>query len=66
MTDHKNRNRVAKLRQERRSKGLCETNVWLPQIVRAAIDQAVQSGEFPSRRIAITHALERVFVNEEK
>ena len=33
-------------------------NVWVPGLLGAAIDEAVESGRFKSRQDAITHALE--------
>ena len=41
-------------------------NVWIPQALGAAIDQAVESGRFKSRQDAITHALEAAFVQKER
>jgi hypothetical protein len=66
MSDSKTRARVRRLRQSRRERGLTETNVWLPQEVRAAIDRAVETGSFPSRRMAIIHALTKEFANTEQ
>ena len=62
MTDVTTRQRVARLRQSRRERGETETNVWLPKEIRAAIDAAVDSGLYPSRRLAIADALKRVFI----
>lgn len=61
MPDEKSRARVARLRQSRRESGLSETNVWVPSEIREVIDQAVENGQFASRRLAIIHALEQVF-----
>ena len=33
-------------------------NVWVPGLLSAAIDEAVESGRFKSREAVITHALE--------
>lgn len=65
MTDVKSKQRVARLRRTRRERGLQETNVWIPEAVRSAIDQAVGAGKFPSRRVAITDALEKAFLKTE-
>lgn len=65
MSSTSNNQRVARLRQSRRERGLTETNVWVPQEVKAAIDRAVAAGEFPSRRQAIIYALESAFSTKE-
>jgi len=65
MTDVKSHQRVRRLRRNRQQDGLKETNVWLPEKVRDAIEQAVKKGEYPSRRVAITQALERQFLPAE-
>jgi hypothetical protein len=62
MTDIKSQRRVERLRRNRRERGLKETNVWLPESVRLAIEEAVTSGQYPSRRVAITTALEQQFL----
>jgi hypothetical protein len=54
--------RVKRLREARKASGERETNVWMPVQVQEAIDEAVQAGKFPNRRIAIIHALEAMFV----
>lgn len=59
--DTGNHNRVKKMRETRKKQGLIETNVWLPSEVRQAIDQKVTEGEFPTRRMAIIYALEKVY-----
>ncbi|WP_200879350.1 ribbon-helix-helix domain-containing protein [Microvirga sp. BSC39] len=41
-------------------------NVWIPGLLGAAIDQAVESGRFKSRQEAITHALEATFAQKER
>lgn len=66
MSDLKARQRVAKLRRSRKERGMRETNVWVPAVVQEAIDRAVIAGKFPSRRVAITSALERVFTEMEQ
>jgi len=65
MADAASRKRTQRLRQTRRERGDRETNVWLPREIGNAIDQAVESGHFPSRQVAITHALEAAFVRKE-
>jgi Arc/MetJ-type ribon-helix-helix transcriptional regulator len=40
-------------------------NVWVPQLIGAAIDEAVESGRFRSRQEAINHALAATFVRKE-
>ena len=40
-------------------------NVWVPELVGDAIDEAVESGRFKTRQEAITHALEAAFVHKE-
>jgi Arc/MetJ-type ribon-helix-helix transcriptional regulator len=40
-------------------------NVWVSHLVGTAIDEAVASGRYPSRQVAITHALEATFVRKE-
>jgi len=53
--------RVKRLREQRKASGEVETNVWVPAHLRTAIDQAVEAGKFPNRRLAIVHALEVAF-----
>ena len=65
MPDMKGIERVQRLRKARRERGDREMNVWVPQPIGAAIDEAVESGLFPSRQVAITHALEAAFVRKE-
>ncbi len=65
MADAASRKRAQRLRQTRRERGDRETNVWLPREIGNAIDQAVESGRYPSRQVAITHALEAAFVQKE-
>jgi hypothetical protein len=62
MADEKSHQRVKKLRKTRRERGLTETNVWLPESVRVAIERAVADGLYPSRRVAISTALEEKFL----
>jgi len=66
MADAASRKRAQRLRQTRRERGDRETNVWLPQEIGTAIDEAVDSGLFPSRQVAITHALAAIFIREER
>ena len=40
-------------------------NVWVPRLIGAAIDEAVERGCFKTRQDAITHALETTFVRKE-
>jgi hypothetical protein len=61
MQDVKSHARVQRFRKTRRERGLIETNVWIPESVREVIDQLVADGEYPSRRVAITQALEHKF-----
>jgi hypothetical protein len=61
MTDTKSHARVQRFRKTRRERGLVETNVWIPESVRQVIEQLVSEGKYPSRRVAITHALEKEF-----
>ena len=64
MADAASRKRAQRLRQTRRERGDRETNVWLPREIGTAIDEAVDSGLFPSRQVAITHALATFFEQE--
>ena len=57
---------VQRLRKVRRERGDREMNVWVPQPIGAAIDEAVQSGRFKSRQEAINHALAAAFVHKEQ
>ena len=66
MADAASRKRAQRLRQTRRERGDRETNVWLPREIGIAIDEAVERGLFPSRQVAITQALEAVFVRKER
>ncbi len=61
MTDIQSRVRVQRFRKTRRERGLVETNVWIPESVRRVIEQLVSEGKYPSRRVAITSALEKEF-----
>jgi hypothetical protein len=65
MADALSRQRVQRLRQSRRERGLKETNVWLEKTVDNAIDQAVESGRYPSRQVAISSALTAFFIHME-
>jgi hypothetical protein len=65
MADEASRKRTQRLRQTRRERGDRETNIWLPRELGAAIDQAVASGRYPSRQVAITRALEAAFFRKE-
>lgn len=65
MADAASRRRTQRLRQTRRERGDRETNIWLPRDLGCAIDKAVEDGIFPSRQVAITQALEAVFLRKE-
>jgi Arc/MetJ-type ribon-helix-helix transcriptional regulator len=41
-------------------------NVWVPQPIGAAIDDAVESGRFKTRQDAINHALAAIFIRKER
>jgi len=64
MPDPLSRQRVQRLRQARKDRGYRETNVWLTTEVDQKINEAVAKGHFPSRRVAITHALATYFSKE--
>ena len=66
MPDVKGIERVQRFRKSRRERGDKEVNVWIPGLLSTAIDEAVDSGLFPSRQVAITHALEAVFVRKDR
>jgi hypothetical protein len=65
MADELTRKRIQRLRQSRRERGFKEANIWLEREIDAAIDHAVESGRFPSRQVAITHALATVFIERD-
>ena len=52
MPDVKRTERVQRFRKSRRERGDREMNVWVPRLLGAAIDEAVESGRFkiPSGR----------------
>ena len=66
MPDVKGIERVQRLRKARRERGDREMNVWVPQLIGAAIDEAVESGRFKTRQEAINHALEATFIRKER
>ena len=66
MADAASRKRAQRLRQTRRERGDRETNIWLSREIGNAIDEAVESGLFPSRQIAITRALEAIFIRKDR
>ena len=66
MPDVKGIERVQRLRKARRERGDREMNVWVPQLIGAAIDQAVESGQFKTRQEVITHALEALFAQKDR
>ena len=57
---------VQRLRKARRERGDREMNVWVPQPIGSAIDEAVESGHFRSRQEAINHALAAIFIRKER
>jgi hypothetical protein len=65
MPDMKGIERVQRLRKTRRERGDREMNVWVPQPIGAAIDEAVESGRFKTRQEAINQALEAAFIRKE-
>jgi hypothetical protein len=65
MPDVKGIERVQRFRKSRRERGDREMNVWVPQLIGTAIDEAVESGRFKTRQDAINHALEAAFVRKE-
>jgi Arc/MetJ-type ribon-helix-helix transcriptional regulator len=66
MPDAKQIERVQRFRKSRRERGDREMNVWIPGLLGAAIDEAVENGRFKSRQEAITHALEATFAQKEQ
>ncbi len=66
MPDAKRTERVQRFRKSRRERGDKEMNVWVPGLLSAAIDQAVESGRFKSREAVITHALEAMFAQKDR
>ena len=66
MPDAKQAERVQRFRKARRERGDREMNVWVPGLLGAAIDQAVESGRFKSREAVITHALEAMFAQKDR
>ena len=66
MADVKGVERVQRFRKSRRERGDREMNVWVPGLIGAAIDQAVESGRFKSRQEVITHALEAMFAQKDR
>jgi hypothetical protein len=65
MADNTRRQRVQRLRQSRKERGDRQMNLWLSGPIGAALDVAVESGAYPSRQVAVTHALETVFIRKE-
>jgi Arc/MetJ-type ribon-helix-helix transcriptional regulator len=66
MADAKGIERVQRFRKSRRERGDREMNVWIPGLLGAAIDQAVESGRYRSRQEVITHALETMFAQKDR
>ncbi len=46
---------------KKRERGFHETTVFVHEWVRQAIDEAVASGQFKTRRAAMEHAIEAMF-----
>jgi hypothetical protein len=46
---------------KKRARGFHETTVFVHESVRQAIDEAVASGQFKTRRAAMEHAIEAMF-----
>jgi Arc/MetJ-type ribon-helix-helix transcriptional regulator len=66
MSDAKQTERVQRFRKSRKERGDREMNVWVPGLIGAAIDQAVESGQFKSRQDVINHALEAMFAEKDR
>jgi Arc/MetJ-type ribon-helix-helix transcriptional regulator len=66
MSDAKQTERVQRFRKSRKERGDREMNVWVPGLIGAAIDQAVESGRFRSRQDVINHALEAMFAEKDR
>ena len=66
MPDVQGAERVQRFRKSRRERGDREMNVWVPGLLGAAIDEAVESGHFKSRQDVITHALEAMFAQKDR
>lgn len=65
MPDPLSQRRVKRMREARKASGERETNVWVPAAVDQAINEAVEAGKFPNRRLAIIHALQRTFTESQ-
>jgi Arc/MetJ-type ribon-helix-helix transcriptional regulator len=66
MPDAKQTERVQRFRKSRKERGDREMNVWVPGLIGAAIDQAVETGQFKSRQEVINHALEAMFAQKDR
>lgn len=66
MATDKERERVARMRQNRRQLGFRETTIWIHQDVKARIDEMISSGRYESQSAALTHAVEQFFGATEK
>ena len=66
MPDVKGIERVQRFRKSRRERGDRELNVWIPGLLGAAIDEAVESGQFKTRQEVITHALATMFAQKDR
>jgi len=51
---------------KKRARGFHETTVFVHENVRQAIDEAVVSGQFKTRRAAMEHAISSAFRAEER
>jgi|WetSurMetagenome_2_1015567.scaffolds.fasta_scaffold1865596_1 hypothetical protein len=51
---------------KKRERGFHETTVFVHEGVRQAIDEAVASGQFKTRRAAMEHAIEAMFRRDSK
>jgi hypothetical protein len=51
---------------KKRERGFHETTVFVHESVRQAIDDAVVSGQFKTRRAAMEHAIEAMFRRDSK
>jgi len=65
MSVSKANERVQRFRKARRERGDRQLDVWVPQDLRAAIDQTVESGRFRTRQDALHQALAAYFIRKE-
>ena len=52
----------ASSKAKKRARGYHETTVFVHEVVRKAIDEAVASGQFKTRRAAMERAIEAMFL----